>query len=716
MTATLILAGLGLFSRPALAVDSPHTSDCSACHSLHGASYPNLLGELCESCHFEGGPAPAVQTHSSRTIDNGYGNWDLDCWACHNPHTQEQDNTWGTTWGMFLKVDLNAEIKEIDPTDTGPYYTAISTLRTVSGTNIKHVTTTDFVDGDGNSDDDICQACHESTAYYNTGSELNYHANYGTDSQPGGDCTQCHTHEKGFKPSGCTGCHATARGTGGYRRQVVDVGGDFERTSHHVSDGTTTEIVGDGDCVTCHDQSWHQSNTDPEVYLNDPDGGASFSYDGTGGSIENFCLHCHDALGPEAYDTNNDPTDGYQPFTDNKTPTDIDTTWTTSGHGTTTVAAIADEGCLACHGGTDSTRTGTTVDRNVHGSDNAHLLSTTVNGTTITAFEEDLCYACHDGATASTDIQSEFAKGTNGTYIYHHPVDDAEQSAGRSVECSDCHDPHAASSADPVAGASGVDLNGNTVAAGSTVEEYEVCLKCHGDDYNTSRSRTTNKRTDFDPTNSAYHAVGNPGHNTSEAMQLSLAAAGLDTSTVLECSDCHNSDATGTTLGLASNYTGPDPVGPHGSTNPYLLRAYYLAEPTATTYDPANFELCFLCHSEANLKDKTKTNFKEHNKHFKEGATCSYCHYNTHSNENAWSNTYYRIDGTLYTSGPPAGYKTRNIAFAPGVVTGSTYAKPTWGYNSTGTRRYCWLTCHGEDHTPKDYTPDGGLAQDSWTY
>ena len=719
MTAAL-LALFALSLRPALAVDAPHPSDCSNCHSLHGGSYPKLLGNLCDACHFDGGPAPAVETHSSRTTDTSYGNWDLDCWACHNPHTQEQDNTWGTTYGKFLKVDLNAEVKEIDPTDPGPYYEAVSTLRTVSGTSIKHVSTTDFVDGDGNSDDDICQACHESTAYYNTGSELNYHPDYGTDTQPGGDCTQCHTHEGGFYPS-CVVCHAHAQGASGERRQVVDAGGDFERASHHVTDGTTTEIVDDADCQVCHDQSWHQGNTDPEVYLYDPDGGASIAYDGTGASVESFCLHCHDATGPEAFDSDGDSSDGYQPFTDGRDAPDIDTTWTTSSHGTTTVAAVADEACLACHGGTDSTRTGVTADRDVHGSDEATLLSSTVNGVAVANVEEALCFACHDGATASTDIEGEFAKGTNGTDIYHHPVDDAEQSSGRTVECTDCHNPHAATGSDPVAGVAGIDLDGNAIPAGSPVEQYEVCFKCHGDDYNSSRSGTTNKRTDFDPTNSAYHPVTAAGRNESSNIAATL-LGGLTTSSTIACTDCHNNEATADAEGVAAN-SASGPQGPHGSTNAYILRGAY--EPSASGmggmggYSASNFELCGLCHDLTAIVETryyssgARTNFMDgtsnlHYRHLRMSqVTCGVCHNNMHSNENVGS-TNYEVDGTLYTSPPPTA-KTRLIAFDPSVVSAiSGYSAPTWSVDTTTRERGCYLTCHMRLHSPKTYTPTYG--------
>ena len=76
------------------------------------------------------------------------------------------------------------EVKEIDPADPGPYYDPISILRTVSSTDVKFTSQTEFVDGDASASNDICQLCHESTVYYSP-TALNAHADYGADSQPG---------------------------------------------------------------------------------------------------------------------------------------------------------------------------------------------------------------------------------------------------------------------------------------------------------------------------------------------------------------------------------------------------------------------------------------------------------------------------------------------------------------------------------------------------
>ena len=132
-----------IFSLPqtALALDAPHNLlNCDDCHVGHGATYPTQLGFLCQSCHYDLGPGnPGVTapiTHSSLTIDNSFGNWDLDCWACHDPHTQEQLTWDGVADGKFVRRFLGAQIKIINPLDPGPYYAPLSIDRTVSSNGI----------------------------------------------------------------------------------------------------------------------------------------------------------------------------------------------------------------------------------------------------------------------------------------------------------------------------------------------------------------------------------------------------------------------------------------------------------------------------------------------------------------------------------------------------------------------------------------------------
>ena len=93
------------------ALDYPHNSEnnysCENCHYVYG-SEPTLLPEwtlhipediddtqyntLCWSCH-DNLTAPYMKTHSSLVLDNGYGDWAVECRVCHNPHKQQFRST-----------------------------------------------------------------------------------------------------------------------------------------------------------------------------------------------------------------------------------------------------------------------------------------------------------------------------------------------------------------------------------------------------------------------------------------------------------------------------------------------------------------------------------------------------------------------------------------------------------------------------------------------
>jgi hypothetical protein len=418
----LAVATTFLFAAPQSgAIDPPHDAlQCSQCHSTHGAAYPAILGRLCEECHFNGGPAREAVTHSSRLTDNSYGDWEVDCWACHDPHSQQQEQEWAppATDGVFLRRNLNALVKEINPGDPGPYWPSISTLRTVSSSNIRFdaasTPDSDFVDGDASFDDDICQVCHQSTTNYNGATALNSHTDYGADSQPGGNCMSCHPHTSGFGVSGgggCTGCHARLQPddspppAGEYRRQVTGVDADFVQRSHHVTDGTSTEIITDADCQICHAHGNHQSNVDPEVQVYDADDHATiYTWTGAGNSLEAFCLSCHDSDGSAV--------DGAQPFGDGLTPTNIAARWNAtepSPH------QGNPQGCLACHGGFDSTDTPLpNYEHNAHGACSDFMLSGRVDGS---AVSPTLAVARIDAPVGRNDV---FEIVVNGTTVANY--------------------------------------------------------------------------------------------------------------------------------------------------------------------------------------------------------------------------------------------------------------------------------------------------------
>ncbi len=429
----LVVAVVVLAVGKARALEPPHDASnsigCNNCHAFHsGALIPREAAQetMCKTCHNPTGQASGKSDVSNHPVNGGLTI--IDCGSCHDAHSP--DTTTDTHSGGVTAVNLSLIRGNTTKYVAGALEPVLFQQRPAH-----------FAFGEANQPwNGVCQTCHTGTAHHTNDVTADHIHEIGL------TCTDCHSHAGGFAPASCVDCHSQGQpqppAPVQYRRQVTGTGGNFERFSHHVTDGTTTEIVTDEDCQVCHDQSSHKSNLDPSVLLNDPDGGASHTYDGAGASIESFCLNCHDALGP----TTNPP------FSDGLMPTDINTDWTTASHNT----ALTAEACLSCHGGYDSTRTETDTDHNAHGAASPSLLSPLVAGETVSNPEEALCFACHDADGPSLeDVETRFGPGIrwvtaiagendNLNLNDRHDIQDAAQStSGAKVECTDCHDPHA---------------------------------------------------------------------------------------------------------------------------------------------------------------------------------------------------------------------------------------------------------------------------------
>jgi predicted CXXCH cytochrome family protein len=105
------------------------------------------------------------------------------------------------------------------------------------------------------------------------------------------DCTICHIGEEGTEEftvnkKACSKCHPREGVQG--RRQILGPGGEFDQVSVHIPGK-----VKDSQCLKCHDHSSHRKGV---VRLLDP-------HSTTGqrqwrGSINDFCLACHDGNPP----------------------------------------------------------------------------------------------------------------------------------------------------------------------------------------------------------------------------------------------------------------------------------------------------------------------------------------------------------------------------------------------------------------------------------
>lgn len=354
--------------------------------------------------------------------------------------------------------------------------------------------------------------------------------------------------------------------------------------------------------------------------------------------------------------------------------------------------------------------------------------------------EEALCLSCHDASgPAAANISAELAKSSAHPTVITSAVHlTAEGSAStafgvgkRHAECTDCHNPHAATAASPLAGTSRIQVTNGVAGSvpGFTfvpqtntgpVKEYELCFKCHSS-WTSRPAGQTDLAMVFNPANESFHPVEAAGKGTSAQLTQSLAGGSglphLTTASVISCADCHNNDAIPRTVSLVSGYTGALPTGPHGSNaaagnvalSNSVLRAPYRAalKPRVGAYDANEFALCFICHSPAPFatssnNTRTDTAFRYHGFHLvtlagkgsglgdintpgagQGNAICRECHYNTHGTRAA----------------PFTNNRTyaRGVNFAPNIQGPNGTGQPSWSPGS------CNLRCHGMNHTPENY-------------
>ena len=320
---------------------------------------------------------------------------------------------------------------------------------------------------------------------------------------------------------------------------------------------------------------------------------------------------------------------------------------------------VADNGCENCH--------------RPHGAGGKPRLLNS-------AVEEENCYPCHNGNVAPKSVQTEFAKisrhpveATTGT---HDPTEPAVVTT-RHVECSDCHNAHAAAAGGGISGpvaARGVSLTTGAEVAPAAFE-YQICLRCHGDSPGKPPSTITrqivqnNTRLEFDPVNPSFHPVAGARNNPDVP---SLLWPQTSESTIL-CGNCHGDDD-----GPRGGGSGPN--GPHGSIyRPLLARAYLTADNTPES--PAAYDLCYQCHDRANLL--ADTSFKHSHHLTVVQAPCSACH---------------DAHGISLTQGNMTNNKAL-INFDLGIVGKNGSGQLL--YQSTGTfHGECFLSCHGVEHNP----------------
>ncbi len=255
--------------------------------------------------------------------------------------------------------------------------------------------------------------------------------------------------------------------------------------------------------------------------------------------------------------------------------------------------------------------------------------------------------------------------------------------ASKHVECEDCHNPHSGTSGPSlgpgrVSGSTmnvkGLNLSGQQIER--SVYEYEICLKCHGQNNVITRLPVTRQigqlktNLEFDPANPSFHPVISPGVNP-DVPSLSTR---YTTQSVISCNDCHNTD----------DPSGPR--GPHGSNYKYLLEKRYNTD-DYTPEGSFSYALCYKCHNRNSILNDES--FKGHRKHIVDEKTpCSACH-DPH--------------GISNVQGSPVN-NSHLVNFDLTIVQPDSQGRLNFEDLGRKTGR-CFLTCHGKTHNEQDTYP-----------
>ena len=289
--------------------------------------------------------------------------------------------------------------------------------------------------------------------------------------------------------------------------------------------------------------------------------------------------------------------------------------------------------------------------------------------------DDQACIICHNGASntspPTSNILAEttapkyghpFSPGNSG----HLPDEGALLNQNRHVTCADCHNAHtairvASFPVPPAIRLSQKQVVGISASDGKTVvtpasNQYENCLRCHGSSigklakasygylpvWTVASSDPLNVIPEFSNFATSSHPVFHDRLSPfpqpslrANMLNLDGASIGRSMGTRILCTDCHNSDDN-------REFGGSGPSGPHGSIFPHILERRYEfsqagAPGTAVTNLFPNpnlnaqggasggpYALCAKCHDLAQIVNNTS--FSEHERHIKDGFSCSTCH------------------------------------------------------------------------------------------
>jgi hypothetical protein len=335
---------------------------CGKCHDLN--DFQNDLKFQCQRCHadaqdpsnalngvlkeqypdaypFGFGSAPNVAIHASDVVGTTYGQWGAECVTCHNPHSQEQNNTFGTAYGKLLKRTIAFENQA-----TGE--TINSAVQLIAPTGFGS-----FADGPPH-DENICETCHTRTLHHQNDGDAPEQSHF--DEQK---CTTCHRHSDGFAPTAgrpqpphntdfftanCTFCHLTD--TDGVELFSAPIPDEECTKCHSTRLSHSSELSGTGkydyatECIDCHNPMFAERENIKSVrrFISqsaDPDSTVVYTSEKGPGSLAdgppfdaNVCETCHSQTSHHRYD--------------GQAPGDLDNAGNYVGH-------FDGEDCTKCH-------------------------------------------------------------------------------------------------------------------------------------------------------------------------------------------------------------------------------------------------------------------------------------------------------------------------------------------------------------------------------